>query len=448
MIKTLLHGFYDDAGVLFANNLDESDHFNIVHWVGHKGDQNGRRKFDCYIVDQHIGKLHSGGYEYDSVCWAEVCRNKKQILKEMIRHRYISNLEDSIIDHLIFNRMCYYRWLLNSKNVDLVVFGNIPHEGFDTILYRVAIAMGIKVRIFFNIPAQYMKVISRVEDVGDLDDPVEDPEAAQYDLSKVCSLDYMVNATRGNQKYYQEKIYHKLLLPPSKALGLESRLLRWLYSGSGLSRSELKIYCKFRKRLLRATSCRIPFKKFVYLPLHLQPEMTTCALGGDYDDQALMIEHLREWLPDEYGIVLKENPKQGKRFPRAADRLYRTNNFFKRIKKLPMTCIIPQETDSIKLIKKSAFTVTVTGTAGVEALVQGKNCLVFGLAWYRKFHGVHEWQANPRFEQLVKGVNKEKLTIDCSRYLNSCINLDKLSSEQKASEYMKHILFSLNQNVT
>jgi len=161
-----------------------------------------------------------------------------------------------------------------------------------------------------------------------------------------------------------------------------------------------------------------------------------------------MIEHLREWLPDEYGIVLKENPKQGKRFPRAADRLYRTNNFFKRIKKLPMTCIIPQETDSIKLIKKSAFTVTVTGTAGVEALVQGKNCLVFGLAWYRKFHGVHEWQANPRFEQLVKGVNKEKLTIDCSRYLNSCINLDKLSSEQKASEYMKHILFSLNQNVT
>ena len=33
-------------------------------------------------------------------------------------------------------------------------------------------------------------------------------------------------------------------------------------------------------------------RKYIYVPLHNQPEMSTSALGGKYRDQALLIEDL------------------------------------------------------------------------------------------------------------------------------------------------------------
>ena len=60
-----------------------------------------------------------------------------------------------------------------------------------------------------------------------------------------------------------------------------------------------KWYKKYRNK-----QCR-PFdkkRKYVYFPLHVQPEMTTDTLGGIYEDQLLALERLDRILPDDWCI--------------------------------------------------------------------------------------------------------------------------------------------------
>src|SRR5690606_32290981 len=49
-----------------------------------------------------------------------------------------------------------------------------------------------------------------------------------------------------------------------------------------------------------------PSQKFVYFPLHLQPEMTTSALGGIFEDQIFALSCLSSKIPVDWCILVKE----------------------------------------------------------------------------------------------------------------------------------------------
>lgn len=51
-------------------------------------------------------------------------------------------------------------------------------------------------------------------------------------------------------------------------------------------------------------------EKFIYVPLHMQPELTTCPLGGQFADQLLMVRMLSAHLPKGYRLYVKEHPDQ------------------------------------------------------------------------------------------------------------------------------------------
>jgi hypothetical protein len=119
---------------------------------------------------------------------------------------------------------------------------------------------------------------------------------------------------------------------------------------------------------------------FVYFPLHLQPELTTAALGELYNDQLDALERLSALIPSNWLIYAKENPKQGCE--------QRGPEFFNRLEAMHKVRYVRKEVKTVDLLENAQFIATVTGTVGWEALLGGKPCLIFGLAWYSSMPGV------------------------------------------------------------
>ncbi|PVZ70209.1 capsular polysaccharide export protein, LipB/KpsS family [Pelagibaculum spongiae] len=149
----------------------------------------------------------------------------------------------------------------------------------------------------------------------------------------------------------------------------------------------------------------VGYGKFIYYPLHLQPEMTTSVMGGDYKDQMLSIEHLSRILPKGWKIVVKENPKQ------YYDYYYRGDEFFKRMHSIDNLIFVGKNIDTKWLIKKSCIVATITGTAGWESIRLKRPVLTFGDAWYDGFPGVYKF--NPKLN--LKEISEEKINPDSIR---------------------------------
>ena len=131
---------------------------------------------------------------------------------------------------------------------------------------------------------------------------------------------------------------------------------------------------------LRKKNINILLKqKFVYFPLHDQPELTTSTLGGIYEDQVYALEKLRTLIDDNCNIIVKEHQFQGS--------FQRDDLFFKKLKKIKNLYMLPIDYPSHDLIKKCFFCSTIVGTSGWEALLEKKKSLVFGKAWYQKIDG-------------------------------------------------------------
>ena len=128
---------------------------------------------------------------------------------------------------------------------------------------------------------------------------------------------------------------------------------------------------------------------YIYYPLHMQPEMNVTALAGKngvYSDQLLILETLREKLSPDIKIIVKENPKQTFKC--------RDEYFYKRLNAISNLQLISKQYNSRDLIIGSIGVVTLSGTAGWEALCLGKPCLTFGNAWYNSLPGVTMYSSN------------------------------------------------------
>jgi hypothetical protein len=134
-------------------------------------------------------------------------------------------------------------------------------------------------------------------------------------------------------------------------------------------------------------------RKYVYFPLHLQPELTTSALGGIYVDQLLALERLSEILPLDWLVYVKENPKQTE--------MQRDAGFFQRMARLKNVILVPMESDSLALIRASQFVATITGTAGWEAISLGKKALIFGACWYQHLPGVFRYTPSLTLNEIM-----------------------------------------------
>ena len=121
--------------------------------------------------------------------------------------------------------------------------------------------------------------------------------------------------------------------------------------------------------------------KYIYLGLHMQPEKSSLPMGGEYDNQFLIISTIATSLPSGYKLYVKEHPNQFNE-KKIANANFRSKHFYNVVKNIKNVELVSLNVSSDVLISKSKLVATVTGSIGWEALVQGIPVLLFGQAYY------------------------------------------------------------------
>jgi hypothetical protein len=327
--------------------------------------------------------------------------------------------------------LLYWHTLLKNNPVDAVVFASTPHMGYQNIIYYVAKKLNIstyylqrtlienRVLILENyhkvskIPPEYLADRKKKEmiDLIGKDD---------YNKIFVPSI-WLKRSSRVNRKIlnkdvaylfreFVKVIYNFLFkfmfnenLPSAFYFNDKSSKIR-----IGLASVSRTINTYVLKSYYQKHSSTISLKRrFVFFPLHFQPERSTVPEGGAFDNQLLVLDILSKSLPKDWIIYVKEHPSQFRRYD-LRKKHYRNIDYYKRILAYRNVRLVDLEKDSSELIEKAIFTVTVTGSAGWQSLLKGKPCMAFGNPWYAACRSCHIVDSIESCKRAIDEIVKER----------------------------------------
>lgn len=305
----------------------------------------------------------------------------------------------------MFNRYVYFfADLVSKNNCNMMLFGSNVHEGPDFILYKICKFWGIETILLYQtlFPNRFMtmrELKNHSHYYQDLTLPCN-PQHEHIALEKRSHLYYMSDLKQPKFEFSELKqvLTHDLIRNIRKKK-LDEILEKARYLIKYL---DYRAYKKNTTALQKNTfKLDVPY---VYFPLHYQPEMTTSSLGGLYVDQLLALERLARLIPENWLIYTKEHIIQTE--------FMRGNWFFQRLKQIENVCLLPMESNTFELTEHAQFVSTITGTAGWEALKNGKNALIFGNVWYEGLPGVFQYHEDFKIDEILSyKINNQELEV-------------------------------------
>lgn len=313
-------------------------------------------------------------------------------------------------------QMCYdyFAGLLLEHDIDTVVFSSLPHN-IGGILYRAARNLGIKTLICYqSIFSNRFFFFWDRDDFGYFEsvEPISGNPGLQ--ISEGHNVDVFWTKTEPTQvkhrsvwdmvilRYIWElwKRFAVDLLPihqPAKRRKALARKHKRPLAGYLQVYHEHREFAKMHRKL--ALDQASYAERYVYFPLHMQPEATTSALGEPYFDQLLAIEQLAGILPREWKIYVKEHPCQGEVYRDSHQ--HRSTHFYERLMRLPQVVYLSANVSTYDLMRHSQFVSTISGSAGWEAVKGGKPVLTFGKAWYATLPGVFGFRPGMSLKEIL-----------------------------------------------
>ena len=114
---------------------------------------------------------------------------------------------------------------------------------------------------------------------------------------------------------------------------------------------------------------RLPTLRYVFFPLHTEPEVSLLVYGRPYVNQIEIIRMLAISLPVDCVLVVKEHPWMvGKRTPVA----------YAKMLNIPRVHLADPSLEARTLIQHAALVAVVTGSVALEAAMLGKPVITFG----------------------------------------------------------------------
>ncbi|MDB2329281.1 hypothetical protein [Candidatus Arcticimaribacter forsetii] len=138
--------------------------------------------------------------------------------------------------------------------------------------------------------------------------------------------------------------------------------------------------------------------KFIFFPLQYTPESSINIPNPFFVDQKRLIDLVRFNMPDDYLLLLKENPSMfGRREP----------NFYKQTSRKSGVRLVNSNLNTFDLMSKADLVVSVSGTACLEAFIIRKPSIVFGKTFFDPFINLFDVDFNNLKQTIDKYLNRK-----------------------------------------
>jgi len=422
MARSNLFEFYREKKIKATNSIGDSRIVEVYDRVRiGSGDYKDYIFYnDCPPIGHKLLKSIS---EYDSIIMKVLERTEKWGYDERIA---------------IYDRhLRYLNYMLEAAEIDVVVLFYVPHNPLGIVLYylcklkNIAIVFFTEFSIFglcsfasdFTSPnpmlaGVYAQLAKELKGTP-IDEINIEPLYLQEQYTKLADKDndktpvYMQQAYRKklpveiqalrseksgiiNQiKKVPEKVKDKGLIYISTAVKeVFRRTIKSVFGYDFAMRPIKRLQKVYESLTVHPDYTR----KYIYFPLHYQPEATTNPLGGVFAYQERAIKMLSFYLPSDCLIYVKEHPMQGAQC--------RDVQLYRDLVELPNAKLVPLSTDTYKLIEHSIAVASITGTAGFEGLMVGKPYLMFGYQIYMYAPGTFNIRNNEDCKEAIEHIMK------------------------------------------
>lgn len=392
-INTMVVECYLPHIVKAIEKLDDNNLIKIKYWMTAEDYTGGIKKYPS-LEDMQAELLQNEAYMDKDV---QTKLREKYLYKFInIENRWVRSIEINNYVNRFYLYARYFYTIIKNNDIKLFIMGQAPHVGYQLAAYAVAKSMNIDVLLMeqMHFGTNRFMCVSDIDNFGldELGHEEQDTPYQKLDFKFEKDLYYMKDlepvCCSGDSK-----IYGILQNIKKKGFKLNKENIAKGINSIGLLIIKKSLQSLYKINSLNNIKAVDLKKKYVYFPLHLQPEMTTDTMGGIYEDQLLAIEKLAAFIPDDWKIYIKENPKQT---------FYKRNkDFYRRLNSISKAVLVNPAISTYELNKHSQFVATITGTAGFEAITGGKNVLVFGYAWYRQFPRAFEYDSGVTCDEIM-----------------------------------------------
>lgn len=303
-----------------------------------------------------------------------------------------------------------------------------PHHLF----YKICKKRGIK--IFMLNHANWKKLCYISEERHKIDgvEKLDQINDKQFSFEEIENLFEKSKVSKYHKKFHSEIKKSKITLVKAaiKFLFSKNDNIKTHYTYFG--RNKLKVLIKEFQDIMKKNS-RKKFidkkllttitnnEKFIYFPLHQEPERSLLIAAPKFSDQLHTIKQISKNLPNNYQLYVKEHPTQG------PARNWREISFYKEIMELKNVKLFHPEFDSKLLLKNCNLVISVGGTSSFEATFFGKPSLIFADLGYKIIPSIQKLNSYLELKQGI--VDSLKIQVNPTDVINYIKKLEDNSFE-------------------
>jgi hypothetical protein len=467
--------FWIDAGLM---------HFGIAKFIQNKIDA---KLFSIYDLNHHLKKSFKNqklvNFTKSWFFWDYI--NKKNMKKPDLKYlsefekKYDINLwklayservfsnynpfhnftEDEILSTL--EQECkFFENILDEINPNFLII-KVTDFHRNHLLAKLCKSKGVKVLMLIPTRFGYRSSIST--DLNEFDET--------WDLSKNLNFESF-NSFESIEKYFTNYDRFKQT-SDQKSGGTEKSIfskmmpvINWLsktydkeyletYDHFGITRSRAIKYgiisliqFKYRKLFIDKNFLELlpEDQKFVYFPLHVQPERNIDLDSPFYSNQIEVISKIAKSLPINFKLFVKEHPNM--KF-----RNWRKISDYKKINQIPNVELIHPSVKPDDIIKKCELAITIAGNAGLEAAFYQKPAIILADLIYSSIPSVFRLKNIDDLPDTIRKALKTKVSLaDLNEYSGiiekNSFHFDEVKMDNEIMEIFHPAGFITNDNIS